>query len=116
MSAKNFDEQIREDLDMFLSLKSKTSLQIDDIIQIGAFVGANFLRMLFSQQKDVSNQQLNSIFGVISNHYHDLFGDQLQENDYHQLSDKALKELQDVNFEQNMHDYFDKIVQEANIK
>src|SRR5690606_8215412 len=116
MSAKNFDEQIREDLDMFLSLKSKTSLQIDDIIQIGAFVGANFLRMLFSQQKDVNDQQLNRIFGVISNHYHDLFDDQLSEKDYSQLPQKALAELQDVNFEQNMHDYFNKIVQEAHLE
>lgn len=116
MTTTNFDEQIRTDLDTFLSLKSKISLQTDDVINIGAFVGANFLRILYREQKNVDNKQINSIFGIISNHYHNLFGDQLTNENYQQLADKALKELQDVNFEQNMHDFFSKIVEEANEK
>lgn len=51
MATTNFDEQIRTDLDTFLSLKSKISLQTDDVINIGAFVGANFLRILYREQK-----------------------------------------------------------------
>lgn len=114
MRKTNFDQQIRQDLDTFLSLKSKKSLRITDVIDIGAFVGANFLRMLYHTQKNVDDSQLNSIFGVISNHYYDLFGNQLTKADYQQLANKALKELQDTNFEENMRDFFAKIVLEAN--
>ncbi len=112
----NFDEQIRADLDTFLTLKSKTSLQTDDVINIGAFVGANFLRMLFTQQKNVDNHQINAIFGVISNHYHTLFENQLDQQDYKKIADKALAELQDTSFEQNMRQFFNQIVEEANQK
>lgn len=110
----NFDEQIKTDLDTFLALKSKTSLQTDDVINIGAFVGANFLRMLFSQQKNVDNHQINAIFGVISNHYNALFENQLTSQDYKKIADKALTELQDTSFEQNMRQFFNQIVEEAN--
>ncbi|HLW62790.1 MAG TPA: hypothetical protein VKY33_05250 [Flavobacterium sp.] len=102
---------IKKDLELFLYHKSLETLTTEDAVEIGAYVGANFLRIIFTKNKELKPEELNGVFGIISNVYNDLFGEQFTQNDYKKLSNRALELLKDTRFEQNSKVFFGKILE-----
>lgn len=97
---------IKKDLELFLYHKSLETLTTEDAVEIGAYVGANFLRIIFTKNKELKPEELNGVFGIISNVYNDLFEEQFTQNDYKKLSNRALELLKDTRFEQNSKVFF----------
>lgn len=111
MSKTNIETLITNDLETFLHYKSqKGNVSIEDAIEIAAYVGANFLRIIFHKNKELKPEELNGVFGIISNVYNDLFQNQMTQSDYQEIFQKASTLLKDTNFDQKSKDFFSEIV------
>lgn len=110
MDTTSIETLIKNDLELFLYHKSLSKLTIEDAVEIGAYVGANFLRIIFTKNKELKPEELNGVFGIISNVYNDLFDKQFTQNDYEQLALKTSDLLKDTHFEQNSKVFFGKIL------
>lgn len=111
MEATPIETLIKNDLELFLYHKSQSKLTVEDAVEIGAYVGANFLKIIFTKNKELKPEELNGVFGIISNVYNDLFKEQFTQNDYQQLTLKASELLKDTDFEQNSKVFFGKILE-----
>lgn len=114
MNPTNIEDLITKDLETFLYYKSlKSEISVNDAIEIAAYVGANFLRIIFAKNKELKPEELNGVFGIISNVYNKLFNNQLTESDYKKISQKASELLQDTDFDQQSQAFFSNIIQNA---
>src|SRR5690554_1184802 len=104
------EQFIKKDLELFLYHKSQSKITVEDVIEIGAYVAANFLRIIFTKNKELKPEEINGVFGIVSNVYNELFENQLTQTDYKELSSKALKLLKDTDFEQNSKRFFAQII------
>lgn len=104
------EQLIKKDLELFLYHKSQSKITVEDVIEIGAYVAANFLRIIFTKNKELKPEEINGVFGIVSNVYNELFENQLTQTDYKELSSKALKLLKDTDFEQNSKRFFAQII------
>jgi len=110
MKPTPIEQLIKKDLEFFLYHKSQTKLTLEDAINIGAYVAANFLRIIFSKNKELQSEEINGVFGIISNVYQDLFKNQFTQSDYERLSSQALDLLKNTEFEQNSKIFFAEIM------
>lgn len=114
MNATNIEALIAKDLETFLHYKSLTNeISVNDAIEIAAYVAANFLRIIFAKNKELKPEEINGVFGIISNIYIDLFENQLTENDFKKISQKASELLKDTEFDQKSRVFFTNIIQNA---
>ncbi len=117
MTSKPIEEVLSEDLTTFLQLKEKDGhINSADALEIGAYVAANYLRMIYTRNKSVTEAELNGVFGLISNFYNVYFENQLTHYDYEQLSKKALELLRDTDFDKNSRAFFQDIVAQSGKK
>lgn len=110
MKPTPIEHLIKKDLELFLYHKSQTKLTQEDAINIGAYVAANFLRIIFSKNKELQPEEINGVFGIVSNVYHDLFENQFTQSDYEKISNHALDLLKDTEFEQKSKMFFAEIM------
>jgi len=111
MSSKNIENLIRKDLDTLLyhkSLQEEISTKI--AIEIAAYVAANFLRIIFAKNKEIKPEELNGVFGIISNFYNEIFNNQLEKDDYKNISEMALNLLNDTDFDNKCKTFFNNII------
>jgi len=114
MSEINIETLIRTDLETFLNFKNhQGNLTIESASEIASYVGANFLRIIFSKNKELKKEELNGVFGIISNVYNDLFEGQFSQSDFENISKKALDLLSDTNFDQNSKIFFLNLINNA---
>lgn len=114
MTSKPIEELLPEDLKTFLQLKEKNGhINSADALEIGAYVAANYLRLIYSRNKSVTETELNGVFGLISNFYNTYFENQLNREDYEQMSKKAFALLQDTGFDENSRAFFQDIVSQS---
>lgn len=114
MSSTAIETLIKNDLETFLYYKSlQNEVSVNDAIEIAAYVGANFLRVIFAKNKDLKPEELNGVFGIISNVYHDLFGSQFGKEDYERISRLALELLKDTGFDSKSRSFFTTIIHKA---
>lgn len=112
MSSSNIENLIQKDLDTLLYHKSlKGEISVNIAIEIAAYVAAKFLRIIFAKNKEILPQELNGIFGIISNIYKVIFNDQLELSDYQKISTMALYFLKDADFDSNCKNFFNNIIQ-----
>lgn len=112
MSSINIEHLIKKDLETLLyhqNLKGKIS--VNNAVEIAAYVAANFLRIIFAKNKEIKPEELNGVFGIISNIYNDIFKDQFQSSDYENISSMALDFLKDTDFDSNCKRFFKNIIQ-----
>ncbi|MDN3706072.1 hypothetical protein QW060_02915 [Myroides ceti] len=112
--SKPIEELIPLDLTTFLELKSRNAA-IDSAaaIEIGAYVAANFMRIIFTKNKAITKEEINGVFGIVSNFYNEFFEGQLLKEDYIEMSDLAMNLLKDADFDDNSKRFFQKIIDEA---
>ena len=107
MHSQNIDQLIANDLEKLLyhkSLKSKVTVNI--ATEIAAYVAAKYLRIIFAKNKEIKPEELNGVFGIISNYYNEIFSNQLNTDDYKSISKTALNLLNDTNFDANCEKFF----------
>lgn len=111
---KPIEELIPLDLTTFLELKSKNAgINSEAAIEIGAYVAANFMRIIYTKNKTITKEEINGVFGIVSNFYHEFFEGQLLKEDYVTMSEKAMKLLNDTGFDENSKRFFQQIIDEA---
>lgn len=94
---------IEQHLDTLLMQKSQQgALSLDTIIEIGAYVGAGVLRGRYSAVKEVSQEEINGVFGVIGNFYKRHFEEAFTENEFILLKNKALELVQNTSFDADL--------------
>lgn len=107
MSSTNIDKLISNDLETLLYHKILTgNVSVDNATEIAAYVAAKYLRIIYAKNKEIKPEELNGVFGIVSNYYHEIFGDQLNENDYKSITDLALNLLKDTGFDANCERFF----------
>ncbi|WLD22687.1 hypothetical protein NU10_08050 [Flavobacterium dauae] len=107
MSSSNIEQLIRTDLETLLYHKSlKNEISVTSAIEIAAYVAAKFLRIIYTKNKEIKTEELNGIFGIISNIYNELFSNQLKIDDFKKISSLALDLLKDTNFDVNCKAFF----------
>lgn len=112
MDTKNIEHLIVTDLEKLLSQKHSTkNIKLDTAIETAAYVAAKYLRIIFANNKEIKTEELNGIFGIISNFYNEIFQNQLNTNDYQAISTTALQLLKDVDFDTNCEKFFKNIMQ-----
>ena len=106
-SSSNIENLIRTDLETLLYHKSlKNEISVTNAIEIAAYVAAKFLRIIYTKNKEIKTEELNGIFGIISNIYNELFSNQLKIDDFEKISSLALDLLKDTNFDVNCETFF----------
>lgn len=107
MSALNIEVLIHNDLDRLLQTKSKQGeLTVNKAIEVAAYVAAKYLRIIFTSKKEIKPDELNGVFGIISNFYNEIFDNELQKTDYEKISSFALNLLQNTDFDTKCKEYF----------
>jgi len=98
---------IEKDLETFLSILSeKKQLTNERVVELSAYIAANFMRIIFTKQKSISKEEINGVIGIISNLLHNWFGEDLTWSDYENISKQSLNLLQDVGFEEKSQLFF----------
>ncbi|MBA5793262.1 hypothetical protein H1R17_08100 [Flavobacterium sp. xlx-214] len=112
MNSKNIENLIKTDLETFLHYKSlKGKVTVNDAIEIAAYVAANFFRVIFAKNKELKPEELNGVFGIISNVYNDLFENQITKNDYKKISTLTFELLKNTDFDQLSTSFFKNLIQ-----
>lgn len=112
MQENTIEKRLPEDLALFLHLKAQTqdTVTIEDALTIGAQVAARYLRLIFNQNKEVTPEELNGVFGLVSNYYAEIFEGQLQQEDYLNMSAQSKALLESTDFDAQSQAFFDDLV------
>lgn len=101
------EQLIEKDLETFLSILSeKNQLNTETLIELSAYVAANFMRIIYTKQKEISKQEINGVLGIISNLLNEWFQNELTISDYEEISKKSLSLIQDTGFDEKSQHYF----------
>lgn len=111
MNKHNIEDLITLDLQTFINLKMKNdTISIDDVLEISAYVAANFMRIIFTRNKQIEDQEINGIFGIISNFFNSYFEGQISETDFKIMTEKSSQLLQNTNFDEMSKAFFNQII------
>lgn len=114
MESHNIEDLIAIDLQTFLSLKTKNdTISIEDALDIAAYVSANFMRLIFTKNKKIEKNEINGVFGIVSNFYNTYFEGQISKKDFENMSKKSLQLLQNTAFDEMSKTFFQQIISEA---
>lgn len=117
MESQNIEDLIALDLQTFLNLKTKNEvISIEDALDIASYVSANFMRIIFTKNKSIEKNEINGVFGIVSNFYNIHFEGQITEKEFQDMSQKALELLQNTAFDEMSKSFFQKIISEAENK
>ncbi len=107
----HIQDLIHQNIDALLTAQSnKENLTIAHIIEIGAYVAAGALRGRFAAEKEVSQEEINGVFGVIGDFYKDHFDEAFTEDDFKEMTDQALQLLQRTTFDADLESYVQAIL------
>ena len=95
-------------LDFLLIKKSETKpLTIDTLIEIGSYVAGGALRGRYSLVKEVSQEEINGVFGIIGNFFKEHFPEDFSEKEFVVMRNKALALIQETTFDADLQKYMD---------
>jgi len=107
MEKQKIEDLIEIDLDTFLKQKAKNgSIALDDALEIAAYVSANFMRVIYTKNKNIEKHEINGIFGIVSDFYNNYFEGQITKDEYYEMSQKAIKLLQNNDFDEMSKAFF----------
>lgn len=111
MKELNIQDVILNDLDKLLKAKSQhNGLNINDVVEIGAYVGASVLRQRFKSTQKINDKEINGVFGVIGNFYVQSFKNNFSQIEFDRMLKRSLELLQTPSFDQDCLVFFDKIL------
>lgn len=99
----HIEQLIIQRLDYLLTKKGATSpLTLDSLIEIGAYVAAGVLRGRFSVTKEVSQEEINGVFGVVGDFFKSHFPEDFTEKTFIAMRNKALALIQETTFDSDL--------------
>lgn len=102
----HIQDVIIQNLDGLIKAQSsKSELKIEDLVAIGAYVGAGVLRGRYQVVKEVKEEEIQGVFGIIGNFYRDSFGDAFDQEDFVALKSKAMELLQQPTFDSDLLEF-----------
>lgn len=91
---------IHHNMDELLYLANeKEILNTDLVVKIGAYVGAGVLRGRFADQKTVTTEEINGVFGIIGNFCKVAFGRSYTKVHFKKMTKLALELMQETSFD-----------------
>jgi len=107
MKESNIENFIEKDIHFLLKKSSKKNeISINKIIEIGSFTAAKYLRIIFAKNKEIKQEELKGVIGLVSNTLNTIFGKDILIEDYQNLAKYVLDLLNDTEFDKNCEDYF----------
>lgn len=101
------EQLIEKDLETFLSvLSEKKELTSENVVELSAYIAANFMRIIYTKQKSISKEEINGVIGIISNLLNDWFQGEITNDEYQEISKKSLSLLQDTGFDEKSQLFF----------
>lgn len=111
MKKVTVQEVIISDLDRLLKAKSQhNGLNIQDLQEIGAYVGASALRVRFAEKKEVTPEEINGVYGIIGNFYISHFKETFGQNEFNDMMHISLELLNRTTFDQDSKLFYDQIM------
>ncbi|WP_060873274.1 hypothetical protein [Myroides odoratus] len=91
---------IHHNLDELLYLADKKGvLNTDLVVKIGAFVGAAVLRGRFADKKEVTEAEINGVFGIVGDFCKMSFGRSYTKVHFKKMTTMALELIQEPTFD-----------------
>lgn len=107
----HIQDLIIQNLDGLIKAQSnKSELQIENLIDIGAYVGAGVLRGRYQVAKEVKEEEIHGVFGVIGNFYAENFAGSFTQDDFIALKTKAMELLQQPTFDADLNEFVSEII------
>ncbi len=98
---------IQKNLDQLLYLADKKQV-LDNamVVKIGAFVAAAVLRGRFAEQKEVTQQEINGVFGIIGDFFRTSFGGRsFSKVHFNKMTSLSLELIQETTFDQDLQEF-----------
>ncbi|MHC5202614.1 hypothetical protein [Myroides sp. LJL119] len=98
---------IHQNLDELLYFADKKQvLDTHMVVRIGAFVGAAVLRGRYAQTKNVTQEEINGVFGIIGDFFRLSFGGRsFSKVHFKKMTTLALELIQQTSFDQDLEDF-----------
>ncbi len=97
---------IQQHLDeLFFIADQKEKLNTNLVVEIGAYVGAGVLRGRFSANKEVTQEEINGVFGVIGDFCKQSFGRSYTKVHFKKMTTLALELLQKTSFDDDLQTF-----------
>lgn len=97
---------IHQNMDELLYLANeKEILNTDLVVKIGAYVAAGVLRGRFADQKNVTTEEINGVFGIIGNFCKTAFGRSYTKVHFKKMTTLALELMQETTFDSDVEDF-----------
>ena len=94
---------VHHNLDELLYLADKKGiLNTDLVVKIGAFVGAAVLRGRYADKKEVTQEEINGVFGIIGDFCKLSFGRSYTKVHFKKMTSLALTLIQEPTFDQDV--------------
>ncbi|MDM1045824.1 hypothetical protein HX004_08020 [Myroides sp. 1354] len=91
---------IHHNLDELLYLADKKGvLNTDMVVKIGAFVGAAVLRGRYADKKEVTEVEINGVFGIVGDFCKQSFGRSYTKVHFKKMTTMALELIQEPTFD-----------------
>ncbi|MDR0228497.1 MAG: hypothetical protein LBI72_05465 [Flavobacteriaceae bacterium] len=94
---------IHQNLDELMYLADqKEILNTDLVVQIGAYVGAAVLRGRYADQKTVTEEEVNGVFGIVGDFCKQAFGRSYTKVHFKKMTTLALELIQETSFDSDV--------------
>ncbi|WP_158963016.1 hypothetical protein [Myroides fluvii] len=91
---------IHHNLDELLYLADKKGvLNTDLVVKVGAYVGAAVLRGRYADKKEVTQEEINGVFGIVGDFCKTSFGRSYTKVHFKKMTALALELLQETTFD-----------------
>jgi hypothetical protein len=89
--------------------QKKADVYKEDYIELGAFVGANFIKTAHKQEGQITKRELDAVYGNINDFFMESFKGQVTPEDLKNMMHKSLGILQHPNSDNQIQQYFQSI-------
>lgn len=107
----DIQDLILKDLDTLLQAKNQyNGLNIQDVTEICAYVGASVLRQRYKMTKEIKDSEINHVFGIIGNFCFQSFKENFGQEQFDVMLVRSLDLLKQPTFDQDCLVFFDRIL------
>ena len=101
---------IHQYLDELLYLADKKEiLDTNMVVRIGAFVGTAFLRGRYADKKEVTEEEINGVFGIIGDFFKASFGRSYTKVHYRKMIALSLELIRETTFDNDLQEFIESL-------
>lgn len=102
---------IQMELQGLISLinQKKEDANKKDYLELGSYVGANFIKVAHEQEGQITKKELDAVYGNINDFFMHSFSGQITPEDLQEMMHQSLGILQNPDSNSAIKEYFDKV-------